>query len=251
MIERMLLLGMAYPEYSKKYMYSVCMAGITESGELRRIYPIPIEKFYSFGFHKKQWIEYEIREKGDYRKESFKIHSDSLKKTDFVTDTEIRKICQENALSLEELRQNWKTDKSSLGIVKPILSGFTIAPRPDNIKRIGWNTQTNLEKKKVTHIDKLDYNVYYKFHCCPECEKTHKCICLDTEAGQLYRKIVQNESKDNTTIIKEKMKYRLYDWMQKRDLYFLMGTHSLHPTAWMIISLIYPEKAINRDLFSF
>jgi len=42
MKERLLLLCMTYPTESRKYGSSVCMAGITDEGEFRRIYPVPI-----------------------------------------------------------------------------------------------------------------------------------------------------------------------------------------------------------------
>ncbi len=35
----------AYPERSRKYGACVCTAGITESGEMIRLYPIPFETF--------------------------------------------------------------------------------------------------------------------------------------------------------------------------------------------------------------
>lgn len=57
MKEDLLLLCMAYPEISKKYGASVCMAGATREGELRRIYPIPFEKFLRFGLRNRPRFE--------------------------------------------------------------------------------------------------------------------------------------------------------------------------------------------------
>jgi hypothetical protein len=34
--------------------------------------------------------------------------------------------------------------------------------------------------------------------------------------------------------------YELFDWMKKRDLYFIIGTHFIYGTP-LIISLFYPE----------
>ena len=46
MIERLLVLAKAIPEISSKYEHLVCVAGITDSGEWMRIYPIPWKVFW-------------------------------------------------------------------------------------------------------------------------------------------------------------------------------------------------------------
>ncbi|MDE1768833.1 MAG: hypothetical protein KGH67_04430 [Candidatus Micrarchaeota archaeon] len=46
MKEKLLVLAKAAPEISSKYEHLVCVAGITESGEWRRIYPIPWKIFW-------------------------------------------------------------------------------------------------------------------------------------------------------------------------------------------------------------
>lgn len=59
MKERLLVLAKAVPEISSKYEHLVCIAGITEAGKWRRIYPIPWKIFWkssSRNFKKKYWI---------------------------------------------------------------------------------------------------------------------------------------------------------------------------------------------------
>jgi hypothetical protein len=83
MKERLLVLAKATPEISSKYEHFVCVAGITESGEWRRIYPIPWKIFGKSSyknFKKKSWIEYELESEvpSDHRPESRKIKYDSI-----------------------------------------------------------------------------------------------------------------------------------------------------------------------------
>ena len=83
MKERLLVLAKAAPVVSSKYRYLVCVAGITETGEWRRIFPVPWEVFLGSGnikFKKKQWIEYELRENKspDGRPESRKIKPETI-----------------------------------------------------------------------------------------------------------------------------------------------------------------------------
>jgi len=60
--EKLLVLAKAYPIISKKYETLLCIAGITEEKEWRRIYPVPMEDYIKVGkFQKRRWIELEVR----------------------------------------------------------------------------------------------------------------------------------------------------------------------------------------------
>lgn len=79
--------------------------------------------------------------------------------------------------------------------------------------------------------------------------KGHKIICEDIEALELLRKATL-KYKDTPDTIIEVVEWKLFDWMKKRELYFVMGTHFLYGT-WLIISLIYPKKRLERLLTEF
>ena len=57
-LEKLLVLAKASPTVSKKYEHLVCVGGLTEANEWRRIYPVPWKFFFGGGFKKKSWIEY-------------------------------------------------------------------------------------------------------------------------------------------------------------------------------------------------
>ena len=73
-LTKVLITVMTYPHPSKKYQETVCTAGVTESGEWIRLYPIDYR--YRPGhqkFKKWQWIEVALGERGhgsDQRVES-------------------------------------------------------------------------------------------------------------------------------------------------------------------------------------
>lgn len=238
MKEKITLLCMAYPEISKKYGMGVCMAGITESQEFRRIYPIPLKTFYDFGFHKREIIEYELRDKGDYRKESYKVRPETFAHCEMVDYEDIRTICESKVTSIENLESSWQSDYTSLGIIKPRLVDIIIEEQ-DKSKQ-DYLEQQMLDGKKI-RLDLPKYSVYYQFKCSNSCKKIHKCLCIDTEAVQLYRNLKKCWG-DNKSAIVSRMKERLFYWMRGRDLYFMMGTHSLHPNHWMVISYLYPPS---------
>jgi hypothetical protein len=78
--ENILVLAKTYPNPSAKYLETSCVAGITEYGEMRRLYPVPFRRLDGeFRFEKWQWInvttEYNTQ---DNRRESRKIAYESI-----------------------------------------------------------------------------------------------------------------------------------------------------------------------------
>jgi len=81
LLERVCVLVKAYPQASSKYKETVCCAGITQDGTLRRLYPIvyrqlePAQRFDRF-----DWIEANMnRAPGDPRPESFRVDQGTLR----------------------------------------------------------------------------------------------------------------------------------------------------------------------------
>ena len=70
--ERILILVKTCPEPSRGYVETTCVAGITEAGEMRRIFPVPFRFLdEEKRFKKWQWITIETEAAvGDNRKES-------------------------------------------------------------------------------------------------------------------------------------------------------------------------------------
>ena len=61
MTEKILITVKTYPTLSKKYAELVCTAGITESGEWRRLYPVRFRQLYDEQkYSKYQWVEAKI-----------------------------------------------------------------------------------------------------------------------------------------------------------------------------------------------
>ena len=89
---RVLITVLTYPHPSRVYEELVCTAGITESGEWVRLYPIdyrylPIEQ----QFRKYQWIQVGLAKeghKGDPRKESRRPKLSSIKILEPVLSTD-------------------------------------------------------------------------------------------------------------------------------------------------------------------
>ena len=190
--EKLLILAKAYPTVSKTYEILLCMAGITEDGEWRRVYPVPLEIYLNIGkFSKRSWIEYEVKEGyANSRKESIKINPKTIKVLDKEDEESVRKILEERITTIENLKERNKRDRTSLGVIKPILEKFEIKRRD---KAEEWEKkllgQQTLNGEKAVKIDLIDKWIGYHFRCGNDNCKGHKCMCEDIEVGNLYRKL--------------------------------------------------------------
>jgi hypothetical protein len=254
--KKVLVTVKTYPEHSQKHKTVVCTSGITEDGEWIRLYPIKIDTYTGRSkVRKYDWIEVECQKATDEylkRKESYKVREGSVKILDNSLSSgknktpwaeRSRLLLPHVAPSLEYLKEQYQTDRTSLGLIKPkeVLDFFTREPL--TLPQEPREFQKSLFEDKIFPIiDSIPHIFAYKFNCagCND-GKSHNIMCEDWELFELYRNLGQN-----TTDVKnlwEKIRQKYYDWMLKRDLYFYMGMYSLQPT-WLIIGLYYPPKEI-------
>ncbi|MDI9395717.1 MAG: hypothetical protein QM426_10050 [Euryarchaeota archaeon] len=247
--EKIVVLVRATPEESKRHGYLVCVAGINEKGEFRRVYPFE----FSYGeklidFKKKDRIEVVLTEPdNDQRRESRKqIRYKNLRSP--VEDEELRNLLQLKVSSIEKLTE----ENASLGVVKPELLDAKIKINSTEIydKQQYFNLVGDYLVEKREKV-KMPVELRYIFRCKndPRC-KGHKIILLDWELNELARNVMRTD-KDPTSIEK-KIRSKFYDFMKERDLYFVMGTHFLFKT-WMIIGIFYfkKEDKKQKELFDF
>ena len=78
--ERVLILCKTYPSPSAKYAETSCVAGMTESGRLIRLYPVPFRLVADDQqFKKWQWITARFEKaRDDHRPESHRVFVDTI-----------------------------------------------------------------------------------------------------------------------------------------------------------------------------
>lgn len=250
-----LLIVKTYPATSKSYGDLVCTAGIFEdTEEWVRIYPITWLKYAKNNL--KKFVRFKAilkPDESDYlsRKESYKIKQNTIKITDTsltkpskkgVWEERTRILKKIQSSSVEELRTKFQIDKTSLGIIKPRINTVKFRnrkPLEDIEINVEATTQYDLFGEKINKVDEIEKAFSYKFKCDNlEC-KGHDIICEDWELLEAFRS--WQKKYPNFEVLKEKLYIKFQDWMVKRDLYFIMGTHWKFPT-WIIIGLFYPPK---------
>ncbi len=251
--KKVLVTVKAYPERSSKYKESVCTAGITDEGEWIRLYPIPFELFRGPNkFSKYDWIEVQCKSvSGEKlsRKESYKIRLDSIRVVDSSLNKRPTNWTERNRIilplvdkSIEELQNKYELDKTSLGFIRPkeIYDFYRIQDLNEEEKQIAKYAQITLDGMIRTQLEKIPFVFKYKFNCNDNECKGHNILCEDWELLEAWRSW-QNKYKTEE-LLWSKIYEKFHDYfINKTNVHFYMGMHSLFPT-WLIIGVYYPPK---------
>jgi hypothetical protein len=121
--EEILVTVKAYPNPSRKYIETVCVAGVRKSGEWVRLFPIPYRLLaYEQQFPTYGWIKANIRKSPkDFRPESYNIDVTTLKVIDVERDWQTRRrlLLPLVSQSVEDLLKQQQAHKTSLGLIRP------------------------------------------------------------------------------------------------------------------------------------
>lgn len=267
--ERILVLCKTYPSPSARYCETSCVAGVTESGHMIRLYPVPF-RMVDDGrkFKKWQWITATIqRSSDDRRAESHRIDVDSIDLGPSVPSTNgwaqrrtwtDRLPTFSDFESMEAARQC--ESGPTLALLKPSrIHGLDVA----RVSNPDWTAderakllqlQGNLfapSDRDVRLLRKLPFDFHYRYACdTPAGLKEYRHKLVDWEVGALYWNLQRAHGQGWESPFREKIEREL----PAKELMFLMGTIHRFPDQWLIVSLIYPPhrgpgSAIQEQLF--
>ncbi len=258
--ERILILCKTYPSPSEKHAETSCVAGMTQSGEFIRLYPVPFRLIRdNQQFQKWQWISAHIRKaQKDHRPESHTISVDTIAldgkpistKNDWATRrSELSKLpLFSDFAALEAAR---KSQGGTLALLRPARIDRLEITKTDNPdwteaelkKLVSSQIQGGLfdeqDDREVRLLRKLPHNFYYHYECLIDGEtRSYRHKIADWEAGALYWHCVDKHGDGWEAPFRQKLQTEL----PARDLHFLMGTIHRFPDQWLIISMIYPPR---------
>lgn len=241
--ENILILCRATPEESEAHGTIVCVAGLTDHDEFRRLYPVPFKPFTHGGgiqFHKKQWVEASLSppdDKRDQRPESRRIDIATVrvgaKEDDDSLRSRLQRVLSPSIASIQ-------AGGASLGIIRPKLLDYDFAfvEEEREAKQLRFDPEGFLVKGSKVRLPQRSRYLF-------TCEQPSDCTCSDTphhmqildwEANELFRSVTKN-TEDRVHVVM-KMRERLFDWMRTRDLFLMMGTHHRWKN-WLIVSILY------------
>ncbi|MGO4702009.1 hypothetical protein [Dyella sp. 2RAB6] len=257
-MERILILAKTYPSPSTHYVETSCVAGITEHGSMRRLYPIPFRLIEDGQqFRKWQWIDVRVEKATtDHRPESHRVYVDTVvcgPQIDTRQDWAGRRAWPgqmpgfEGYAGMDAARVK---ENVSLALLRPSrVIGLEIRPA----RHAEWTAdereklaQSQMElfaeseaRKEVRQLRKIPFDFYY--HCeysASDGEVTRHHKIVDWEAGALYWNCLRLYG----PTWEEPFRAKLEGDLLGKDLMFLMGNQHRFQDQWLIVSLIYPPR---------
>ena len=257
---KILITVMTYPHPSRGYQELVCTAGITDSLEWVRLYPIDY-RYRPKGqrFRKYQWIEVQLdpRTKGnDNRKESRRPDLDSIRLLGEPIPTK-NKWAERRALidrlphhTVNQLKARHTSDKVSLGIVRPKrIIDLEIREADPEWKPEWQNLYKQLTlfgpPQKPLRKDPLFVSLHVQ---CADNDKPHTAMCEDWELGTLFLKESSRLGSDEAAAESVRKKFLDELCRPDKDTRFFMGTFFPYNT-WLVLGVFWPPKIEHATLF--
>ena len=260
---RVLITVKTFPIPSAKYDELVCTAGVTEAGEFIRLYPINFRDLpFSQQYKKYQWIDVLAQKhKGrDVRKESYrpdcasiKIFGEPIPSNPGNWAKRAQCALAKKARSMEDLYEQQKADRTSLGVFRPkkILDLIVSPDEPD------WKPsfkaalqQARLWETRTVSKDpprKVPFKFHYKFECDDSrCKGNHQMMIEDWEVGALFWRLVDQDNSHDEAAKKVRDKFLHELCGADKDTHFFVGTILAHPNTWVIIGVFYPKVKSGR-----
>lgn len=257
---KVLILVMTYPLPSRGYRETICTAGITDTGEWVRLYPIDYRyRPTNQQFGKYQWIKVELADKGtmnDNRKESRRPKLESIQilgePLSVKNNWRDRKehIDQLPVYTVNELKQLYEKERVSLGMVKPTKVLDLKIESSTREWKGEWEMalrQFNLFGPPPKQLNKIPYKFSYIFEC-EDSSKPHNAMIEDWELGVLFLKEVNRLGSEEKAAESVKKKFFNELCSKDRDTKFFMGT-TFPFNSWVVVGVFYPKIEKQLPLF--
>lgn len=245
----------AYPNPSKKYGETVCVAGIDlDANKWIRLYPVPYRDLDNDKkFPKYSIIEVmAVKSKDDHRPESYKVDADSIKVIDHIDtgkkrDWEQRKkyVLPTVSTSMCEILKRSQESDLSLGAFKPKNVDFIVkkASKVDEDERQSCYAQLSFLNRSKNAPEAIPFDFRYRFFCEnePICSG-HNLQIIDWEIGQTYRDWSWKYKPQELLLEKIKEKWLTQMCSDKRNTHFFVGNMKRRRDTFMVLGVFYPPE---------
>jgi len=258
--ENVLITVKAYPNPSKKYQETVCVAGIVLNKGLIRLYPI---KYRSLPedkkFKKYDIVNVDIVKHNDGRPESYRPVLEKFKKVRNISTKYDKSWSERKSIVLEfadesmcDIQRKQQEYGKSLGLFKPKEIHDLIITKDNNRNlesKKSLYSQMSMFGKTLKPLDDIPYSFKFKYSCYHSNCKGHVQSLIDWEVFELYRNIKKKYGNAIDTI-KEKIKQKYLDEIlsEKKDFYFFAGNQFLHPKSFILLGVFWPPKHTGIQL---
>lgn len=259
--KKILVAVKTYPNPSKKYQETVCVAGVLldDPRSWIRLYPVPFRSLpLNQQFEKYTIIEAEVRKNPqDTRPESYKVNAESIQTIETIGRDYKWRRRKEYLLPLADpsmcqIQKDQKQIQKSLGLFKPSkIEDFII----ETTKNADWDdsekqilSQMNLFDPTQKALEKIPFKFKIHYFCSDSNCSGHTQGLIDWETGELYRKVIKAYD-EQTALEKIKDKYLNEVFNPNRDPYLIVGNQFGGPLSFLILSVFWPPDDKQLDLF--
>lgn len=239
------ILVKAYPQPSRTYEETVCVAAVSDDGrEMLRLYPIRYRHLpKDRQFERFDLIEMEAeRPRDDHRPESRHVIEDSIRIVgrgkDLSDAAKVQLWTPSIATSLKALHEENKAKHRSFGIIKPDPGSMKFFHKPvkqtseqEQALSASLFQQTALFGDPLKPLQKPEYAFGYRF---TSDGYAHNHLVHDWEVQAAYLAYCKRYGDEAL----EKLQHVYSQDIPTRNPHFIMGTMKAHPQTFIIIGIL-------------
>jgi len=240
-LTRVRILVKAFPQHSQKYEETVCCAGVTDAGQLIRLFPITYRRLAAENrFDRFDQIEAILtKSTSDPRPESFRVDHDSIRVIErgkaLSDESKVMLWRPHVADSLEALQKENKATGRSLGIVRPDAGSMKFFWRDADAgeKEEAKSVQASLFEQPLKPLSPPEFVFGYKF---TSGGKPHTHTIQDWEVQAAYSAYLKRYGSREEALKMLEQEYGTR--IPTRHPHFIMGTMKLHPRNFILIGVL-------------
>lgn len=239
----------ALPQPSKKYGETVCCAGVTDSGEWKRLFPVRYRHLSGDqSFQRWDRIEFSYRTPNqDNRRESCHVFEDSIRKVGKLTERERERLL--NGMMVGSAKQA-ELSGSSLALIRPRNTVFKYRLKTEALlqkEREAYQraaSQGSFFDEALAALEPSPYRFSFSFD---DDMGSHAYQCGDWEVHAMYFLGVKRHGNQQTL---KRMEETFNDRYPKAGMAFALGNMAKRPHTWQLLGVIRLAEESQSDLFA-
>lgn len=246
---RAFIIVKALPQLSSKHGETVCCAGITESGEFKRLFPVRFRHLSGkAAFNRWDWVDFSYRAPTrDKRHESCHVAEESI-----VVGAKFPK--KNRAQFLEPLvspsAKAAAAQGKSLALLRPQKTEFYYKrkkPEELEFEKRGFEqaaSQTSLFDKELAAIQPNPYHFRFKFE---DADGVHHYTNADWEAHAWF--FMARSRLESEKAALEEISTRFNDDYPRNGMMFAIGNIAKRPQTWQLLGVLRVDHVVQMSLW--
>jgi hypothetical protein len=234
---RVTVLVKALPHPSRRYGETVCCAGVTPSGEWKRLYPIRFRHLRENKFARWQWVDFRYRPPtNDRRVESCHVAEETIAVSAKLPQSERLRLL---GPMIAPSAAHAAAAGHSLALIRPLNTRFHWRPKNSSLiekERAAYReavAQKGLfDRDDLRALEPLPYHFRFSYH---DANGPHHGTCEDWETSTTFWKW-RREYGETSAL--ERLSGIYNDEYPRRGMIFAMGNMAKRPNIWLLLGVI-------------